>query len=142
MIEEARGFAADAKLSSRSIRIGVTSGLNPLPTWKREADFLFVQVSFALDALLGWRSSVPFEGPVFAGVMAPPSAAMARKLTVEIPQLAVPDSLVKALDHNRDAGVEFACEMVENIRASTAFDGVHLIPVTRYREIAARLEPR
>jgi len=26
------------------------------------------------------------------------------------------------------------------IRDSGAFDGVHLIPVTRYREVAARLE--
>jgi hypothetical protein len=31
--------------------------------------------------------------------------------------------------------------MVHDIRESGAFDGVHLIPVSRYRQIAARLEP-
>jgi methylenetetrahydrofolate reductase (NADPH) len=30
--------------------------------------------------------------------------------------------------------------MVTDIRDSGAFDGVHLIPVSRYREIAVRLE--
>jgi methylenetetrahydrofolate reductase (NADPH) len=40
------------------------------------------------------------------------------------------------------AGVEFACQMVADIRDSGAFNGVHLVPVSRYREIAARLDPR
>jgi methylenetetrahydrofolate reductase (NADPH) len=31
--------------------------------------------------------------------------------------------------------------MVEEVRESGAFDGVHLIPVSRYREIATRLDP-
>jgi len=31
---------------------------------------------------------------------------------------------------------------VEAIRESGAFEGVHLIPVSRYREVAARLESR
>jgi len=39
-----------------------------------------------------------------------------------------------------NAGVDFACGMVDDIRQSGAFDGVHLIPVSRHREIAARLE--
>ena len=33
-----------------------------------------------------------------------------------------------------------ACELIERIRDSGAFVGMHLIPVNRYREIAARLE--
>jgi len=41
----------------------------------------------------------------------------------------------------RDAGVEIACYLIEEIRASGTFDGIHLIPLARYREIAARLEP-
>jgi hypothetical protein len=36
--------------------------------------------------------------------------------------------------------VEIACDLIEEIRGSGAFDGVHLISVARYREIAARLE--
>jgi 5,10-methylenetetrahydrofolate reductase len=83
---------------------------------------------------------VAFDGPVFAGVMVPASATMARKLSAEIPELAVPDDIVEALEENPDAGVDFACQMVHDLRASGAFDGVHLIPVSRYRAIAARLE--
>jgi 5,10-methylenetetrahydrofolate reductase len=140
MIDEARRFAADADPASPPLRIGVTSRLGPVPAWKHEADFLFVQVTFSVQALLDWRERVVFHGPVFAGVMAPASATMARKLTSDIPELTVPQSLMNALDVDRDAGVDFACGMVNDIRASEAFDGVHLIPVSRYRQIAARLE--
>jgi len=38
------------------------------------------------------------------------------------------------------AGVEAACEQITRLRDSGAFDGVHLVPVNRYREISARLE--
>ena len=65
---------------------------------------------------------------------------MARKLSSEIPELAVPEPLVRAPDEHSTAGVNFTCHMVSDIRQSQAFDGVHLIPVTRYQEIAARLE--
>lgn len=65
---------------------------------------------------------------------------MARKLSADIPQLAVPNTLVDSLEVDRDAGVEFACQMVADIEESGAFDGVHLVPVSRYREVAARLE--
>jgi methylenetetrahydrofolate reductase (NADPH) len=140
MLDEARRFASDTELAPRPLRLGVTSRLRPLPAWKREADFIFVQVGFSVEALLQWRSATDFDGPVFAGVLAPASAAMARKLPADIPELVVPDSLVAALDADRDAGVDFACQMVSEIRASGAFQGVHLIPVSRYREIAARLE--
>jgi len=140
MIATARAFARDSRFGGRAMRVGVASGLTPLPDWKQDADFLFVQVDFSVEALLEWRASVDFDGPVFAGVMAPPSATMARKLSSEIPELAVPEPLVRALDEDSTAGVSFACEMVSDIRQSQAFDGVHLIPVTRYREIAARLE--
>lgn len=140
MLEEARRFESDSEPTPGPARLGVTTRLGPLPTWKQDADFLFVQVGFSVEALLQWRENVAFDGPIFAGVMAPASAAMARKLSAEIPQLAVPKSLVEALDVDRDAGVDFACRMVMELRDSAAFDGVHLVPVSRYREIAARLE--
>src|SRR5215212_653784 len=38
MIEEARQFAADSRLSNGPLRIGVTSRLQPLPSWKSDAD--------------------------------------------------------------------------------------------------------
>lgn len=140
MLNEGRRFVADAELEPSPLRLGVTSRLQPLPAWKREADFLFVQVGFDVEALLRWRSATKFDGPVFAGVMAPASATMARKLSADIPELAVPDTLVAALDGDRNAGVDFACHLVSEIRNSGAFEGVHLIPLSRYREIAARLE--
>ena len=68
------------------------------------------------------------------------SAAMARKLGAESPQLAVPPWLVDAVDADRMAGVEAACTLVEQIRDHGGFAGVHLVGVGRYREVAARLE--
>jgi hypothetical protein len=67
---------------------------------------------------------------------------MARKLTAEVPQLAVPTYVLDQLDTQPTAGVDLAVELVTGIRDSGAFDGVHLIPVSRYREIAAVLEPK
>ena len=73
--------------------------------------------------------------------MALPSASMARKVTTEVPQLAVPAEVIERLDTNPTAGVDLAAELVTEIRDSAAFDGVHLIPVNRYRQVAAELEP-
>ena len=81
-----------------------------------------------------------FAGPVFAGVMVPTSATMARKLSADVPELAVPDGLVTVLETDPDAGIDYVCQMVRDIKVSGAFDGVHIIPISRYRDIAARLE--
>ncbi len=140
MLGEARQFAEQHNGHTAGFQLGVASVLGPLPAWKREADFLFAQVGFSVDQLLQWRSSLDFAGPVYAGVMVVPSAQMAAKLTAEFPQLAVPRWLVERTETDRDAGVELACDMVCEIRASGAFDGVHLIPVRRYRDVARRLE--
>lgn len=74
------------------------------------------------------------------GVMVLASAGMARNLAAAIPDIAIPDQLVQDVERNRDAGVAAACEQILAIRDSGAFDGVHLVPVSRYREVAARLE--
>ncbi len=113
-------------------------GTGALPEWRRKADFLFVQVGFDLDALLDWRSTVEVACPVYAGVIVMASPAMARK--VAIPGLKVPDDLVERLEQDRNTGVDFACDLVAAIRDSGAFEGVHLVPVARYRDVAARLE--
>ena len=57
--------------------------------------------------------------------------------TVEI---AIPATLLADLAGDRQAGVEVACTLVHQIHDSEAFDGAHLVPVGRYREVAARLE--
>src|SRR5688500_7571717 len=87
MIAEARRFSAGPDVR-RPFRVGVSTGLGRLPAWKRDADALFAQVAFSLDALLDWRAAVDFAGPVYAGVMVVASAPMARKLSHDVPQLA------------------------------------------------------
>jgi methylenetetrahydrofolate reductase (NADPH) len=140
MIEEVRSFSALQPASAPAFAAGVTARTGPLPAWKRSADFLFLQVGFSMDELLEARSSIDFEGPVYAGVMVVPSAAMGRKLSSDVSQLTVPASWLDAVEKDPGAGVTLACDLVEAIRASGAFDGVHLVPVNRYREVAARLE--
>jgi methylenetetrahydrofolate reductase (NADPH) len=140
MLAEARQFSSRPEVGTSPFRLGVTSGLRPLPPWKREADFVLAQVSFSARDLLEWRATVEFAGPVYAGVMVIPSAVMARKLSSEVPQLAVPAPIISLLEQDRHAGVDIACHLISEIRESRAFDGVHLIPIARYREMAARLE--
>ena len=141
MIDEVRSLSEDKAFAGVApFRIGTAAGLRPLPKWKHAADFMFVQVSFSLDALLRWRDAVSLDVPVYAGVMVLASAGMARNLAAKIPDIDIPDALVAAVESDRDAGVAAACEQVLAIRASGAFDGVHLVPVSRYRQVAARLE--
>jgi methylenetetrahydrofolate reductase (NADPH) len=140
MIAELRAFPAELGAMPRPFRAGVSAGPGPLPEWKRDADFLFAQVRFSLDEMLEWRAQIDFDGPVYAGVMVVPSVAMARKIGADIKQLAVPDAWLAAIERDPTAGVTLACDLVEGIRESGAFDGVHLIPVSKYREVAARLE--
>ncbi len=123
-----------------SMRFGAATGLRALPDWKRKADFLFVQIGFSVAELVAWRRGIDVAVPVYAGVIVLPSASMARRLGSDIPDLVVPTDLVERLEHDRNAGVDAACDLVEAIRDSGAFDWVHLIPVARYREVAARLE--
>lgn len=134
MIEETRS------LDYGSFRVGVTAGLRPLPAWKKTADFTFVQVSYSVEALLRWRDANEPGGPVYAGVMVLASAAMAGRLAATIPDIDIPADLVEAVDRDRRAGVEAACVQIDRLRESGAFDGVHLVPVSRYREVAMRLE--
>jgi 5,10-methylenetetrahydrofolate reductase len=123
-----------------AMRFGAATGLRSLPAWKKAADFLFVQIGFSLDDLLAWRTQVEVTVPVYAGVIVVASPTMARNLTKEIPGLVVPDDLVERLERDRNAGVDAACDLVAGIRDSGAFEGAHLIPVARYREVSARLE--
>lgn len=139
MITEGRKYS-ESLGPGTTMRFGVATGLRPVPEWKRAADFLFVQIGFSVDDLMRWRSQVELSIPVYAGVIVLPSAAMARRLGNDIPGLFVPPELIERLETDRNAGVDAACDLVEGFRESGAVDGVHLIPVTRYREVAARLE--
>ncbi|NUS08440.1 MAG: methylenetetrahydrofolate reductase, partial [Nonomuraea sp.] len=132
MIEEAKGFSPE-------FRVGAAAGLRPLPSWKRAADFLFSQVSFSVEAQVRWREANPVDVPVYAGVMVLASERHARTLAGAIPDIALPDELVEKVAADRMAGVEAACAQVLALRDSGAFDGVHLVPVSRYRDVESRL---
>ena len=140
MIEEIRTFRPAQPDLSRSFRVGVAAGLGGFPSWKATADFVFVQVCFSMEDLLRWRDAAKFDQPVYAGVMVIASVAMARRLAAEIPDISIPSDLVERIGRDSTAGVEAACDQVAAIRETGAFQGVHLIPVSRYREVAARLE--
>lgn len=143
MIEHARAAAAAITFADAPpFRVGAATGLRPVPAWKRATDFLFAQVSFSLDRLLAWRETVDADIDVYAGVLVVASAGMARRLAVSAPDIDIPDALVAAVEADPDAGVDAALELIDGIEASGAFTGVHLVPVSRYRQVAARLESR
>jgi methylenetetrahydrofolate reductase (NADPH) len=141
MMEEIRSFGAGNLFEGQEpFRVGVAGRLDALPTFKRDADFVFAQVSYSLEDLVRWRESLDFGGQVYAGVMVVASPAMARKLSAENEQLAVPGAVLDQLDRDPNAGVAIACDLLEEIRVSGSFDGAHLVPVSKYREVALRLE--
>jgi 5,10-methylenetetrahydrofolate reductase len=142
MIDEARAAAENSAFSTVDrFEIGVAAGLSrPFPQWKRAADFVFAQVSYSIPALLRWREKNPIEAPVYVGVMVLASARMARRLAANIPDIHIPDELVRQVESDPAAGVDAACEQVLALRETGAFAGVHLVPVSRFRQVAARLE--
>lgn len=143
MLEHARAATESAALAeTRHFRLGATSRLTSVPAWKRSSDFLFAQVGFSLDRLLAWRDTVDTDTDIYAGVMVVASAAMARRLLATVPDIEIPDALIRAIDANPDAGIDLALDLIDGIEASGAFAGVHLVPVSRYRQVAARLEHR
>ncbi|WP_432973114.1 methylenetetrahydrofolate reductase [Dactylosporangium sp. CA-233914] len=95
---------------------------------------------FDTDALLRWREEQRLTQKVYAGVLVLTSAAMARRLAAMIPDIDIPPALVERVQADPRAGVAAACEQVEALRASGAFDGVHLVTVSRYREVALALQ--
>lgn len=113
MIEESRGSAQDGVFAgSPPWRVGVAAALRPLPEWKRDADFVFTQVSYSVEEQLRWRDANPVDVPVYAGVMVLASAGMARRLAASIPDIEVPGSLVEQVAADPVAGVGAACEQI------------------------------
>jgi 5,10-methylenetetrahydrofolate reductase len=134
MMTEARAYP-DAQFSlGVTVRCGTTA-----PAWKHDADFWLVQASYDIDRLVAWRRTVDYTGQIFAGVLVMASAKMAARIAADLPEIDVPSELIGAFEHDRDAGVNAALELVAAIRRSGAFDGVHLVPVGRYQQVATRM---
>ena len=136
MLQEVRSQDDDPRL-----RVGVSADVTrDLPAWKREADFVFTQISFDEQAVARWRDRYGFEGPVYAGVVALASERMAQRLTDLIPGFEVPEAVRRDLRRGGDAGVDLAVEQVLRLKESGTVAGVHLIPARSYREMAEALE--
>lgn len=139
MLDEARSFNATHRDEVPPFLLGVTTRLAHLPDWKASADMLFVQVGFDLARLAEWRHSISFGGPVYAGVLVLSSAAMARALMRTTSEITVPDHIIARLERDRLSGVDLAIESVAAVAASGLFEGVHLIPIGHYQDVATRL---
>ena len=140
MINEVRSFGEGPLFQGYSdFRIGTVAKVGRPLAWRTQADFVFVQVTYSFERLLQWRESLDYAGRMYAGVLVLASARMARRINASIPDIQVPETIVDKLD-DAEVGVDLACEQIERVKASGAFDGVHLIPVGRYREMAARLK--
>jgi methylenetetrahydrofolate reductase (NADPH) len=143
MIDEVRSFGTGPLFQGYpDFRIGtvVRSGRDLL--WRARADFIFVQITYATSRLLEWRASLDYGGRMYAGVLVLSSSRMAQRVNAALPDVHIPRRIVDKLDDDPEMGIEIACDQIEELRESGAFDGVHLIPVGRYREVAQRLAER
>ena len=135
-----RRMLAEVRESAPALRIGVAADVTkPLPDWKRDADFLCIQLSFDSSGVERWCHDTEFGGSIYAGVVVFSSDKMALRLMERIPGLSVPESLIQALAGGSSAGVDAAIELVMNLKASGAVDGVHLVPGRRFRQTATAL---
>ncbi len=80
------------------------------------------------------------RSPRQLGVMVLASQAMARRMAAAIPDIEIPGWLDEKVAADPMAGVDAVCEQLWQLQDSGAFDGVHLGPVSRYRQVAACLE--
>lgn len=103
------------------------------------ADFLLVQLTFDVAELIRWRQGLDYPQQMLAGVMVLGSAAMAGRLTKAATDIHIPRNLIDRLPADRDYGVQYALDMLAELRAAQCFDGAHLVPARRFQQIADRL---
>ena len=140
MIEEVRSYGTGPLFQGYSdFRIGTVTKPGRELRWRSRADFIFVQISYATDRLIRWRESLDFDGKVYAGVLVLASTRMAQRINASFPEIRVPRAIIDKLDDDPQVGIDLACEQIATIKESGAFDGIHLVPVSRYREMADRL---
>ena len=140
MIDEVRGFGNGPLFQGYpDFRIGTVARSGRPLGWRTRADYIFVQISFSLDRLFRWRESLDYGGRVYAGVLVLASSRMARRVNATIPDIRIPESIIDKLDDDPQVGIDLACEQIETLKSSGAIDGVHLVPVGRYKQMAERL---
>jgi 5,10-methylenetetrahydrofolate reductase len=140
MIDEVRSFGTGSLFQGYpDFRIGTVVKTGRPLAWRSRADYVFVQITYSLDRLIAWRESLDFDGKVYAGVLVLAGARMAQRVNASIPDIRIPQQVIDKLDDDPDAGVELACEQISEIKESGAFDGVHLVPVGKFRQVASRL---
>ncbi|MFP5352573.1 MAG: methylenetetrahydrofolate reductase [Actinomycetota bacterium] len=140
MIDEVRSYGTGPLFSGYpDFRIGTVAKMHRPLAWRTRADFIFVQITYSMDRLIRWRESLNFDGEIYAGVLVLASSRMARSVNATIPEIRIPERIIDKLDDDPEVGVDLACEQITTLRESGAFDGVHLVPVGRFREVAARL---
>ena len=143
MIDEVLSFGTGPLFQGYpDFRIGtvVRSGRDLL--WRSRADFIFVQITYATSSLFRWRRSLDYGGRMYAGVLVLSSSRMAQRVNAALPDVHIPRRIVDKLDDDPEMGIEIACDQIEELSESGAFDGVHLIPVGQYRAVAQRLAER
>lgn len=140
MIDEARGFGEEAPLQEfRGFKSGTVAKLARSLAWRSAADFVLVQVTYTLDRLAGWARCLDYEGKMYAGVLVLENAHMARRISATIPDISIPENVIKGLESDASYGLDLALEQVEAVRESKQFAGVHLVPVKLFSEIAQRM---
>jgi len=141
MIDEVRGFGTGPLFQGYpDFKIGTVTRPGRDIAWRARADFIFVQISFSLDRLIRWRHTVDFDGKMYAGVIVLASARMAQRIQASLPDIRIPQRIIDKLDGDPEVGIDIALDQIETLKETGAFDGVHLVPVGRYREVAERLK--
>ena len=140
MIDEVRSYGTGELFEGYpDFRIGTVTKQGRKLLWRERADFIFVQISYSLDRLIAWRESLDFDGKIYAGILVLANSRMAQRINASFPEIRVPQTTIDKLDDDPNVGIDLAVEQIATIRESGAFDGVHLVPVGRYREMATRL---
>jgi 5,10-methylenetetrahydrofolate reductase len=122
----------------KQFKVGTVAKVGRELTWRSRADFVFVQIAYDFDKLVRWREGLDYSGRVYAAVLVLASRRMAERINAMLPDVRIPRRIVDKLD-DPSVGIDLACEQIARIEGSGAFDGIHLIPVGRYREMAERL---
>jgi methylenetetrahydrofolate reductase (NADPH) len=140
MIDEVHGYGTGPLFEGYpSFKVGTVAKRGRPLAWRVRADFIFMQITYSLEKLMAWRERLDYPGHVYAAVLVLASGRMAERINASLPDIRIPQRIVDKLDDDPQVGIDLACEQIQAIKDSRAFDGVHLIPVARYREVARRL---